>query len=82
MEIEEQIAREIQKIFTTLSKQKNYNCGTHGSLKTNYDEKSGLYHNKVNATFSNDEEIDNFQIIIVTNKDQTQIVNSYSIAVE
>lgn len=82
MEIKEQIVREIQKIFTTLSKQKKYNRGAYGNLSTNYDEKSGLYHNIVNATLSNDEEIDNFQIIIVTNKEQTQIMNSYFITIE
>ena len=82
MEIKEQIAREIQKIFTTLSKQKKYNRGAYGNLRTNYDEKSGLYHNIVDATLSYDEEIDNFQIIIVVNKEQTKIINSYSIAIE
>lgn len=82
MEIKEQIARETQKIFTTLSKQKKYNRGAYGNLRTNYDEKSELYHNIVDATLSNDKEVDNFQIIVVVDKEQTQIVNSYSITTE
>ena len=39
MEIKEQIEREIQKLFTTLSKQKKYNRGAYGNLRINYDGK-------------------------------------------
>ena len=82
MEIQEQIVREIQKLFTTISKQKKYSRGAYGELEMTFDNKNNQNIYSTNATLYTDDEIDNFKICVVTDRENTKTLNAFYLNIE
>lgn len=82
MEIQEQTVREIQKLFTTISKTKKYNRGAYGEFKTTFDEINNQNIHSANARLYTDEDIDNYKLCVITDISNTKIVNAYYLPIE
>ena len=82
MEIQEQIVREIQKLFTTISKTKKYKNGAYGEFKTTFDEINNQNIHSASARLYTDEDEDNYKLCVITDRANTKIVNAYYLPIE
>lgn len=82
MEIQEQIVREIQKLFTTISKTKKYKRGAYGEFETTFDEINNQNIHSASASLYTDEDENKYKLCVITDRANTKIVNAYYLPIE